>query len=414
MGGLGLADINIILKVKRVRWIIRALKDDSGQAWSKLIENYLRCLDNQFGIQFFTLKVDDSSNIHKYSQIPTFYKECIEYFQELCRKSKCKDGMDEIIWCNDKYRFNGNILSFPHWSKSGIRYKRHLYQEGCIDEQHIFEKLRYKAGFIFEMKTVRSVFPHHAEQRSIVDHSLEDDNKCSILQYHFSVPGVGIKQLQDLSSRDIYNIFLLSQGLDLKSKDYWAKKFTVEEHDWKTWFAQNLTNKMLPRKVKDYNWKLFHGLINTESRLKRMKLSDGICKICNDQVSEDINHLLLECNGSKNLWNILEEVIMNSFNFVINIQFKEVISGYWNPNNFHSTSETNLINVLLSICRYHIWKIRNCIKYGNETVSFVQSVKRLKFDLINHANLLLSSSSTSLDLHQKVSCILDQVNSVKV
>ena len=55
MGGLGLVDLPTLIKVKRVIWVIRTLKDRHGQSWSKLIENYLRCLDNKFGVKFFSL-----------------------------------------------------------------------------------------------------------------------------------------------------------------------------------------------------------------------------------------------------------------------------------------------------------------------------------------------------------------------
>ena len=51
LGGLGLVDIRILEKVKRINWILRFLKEKDGQDWSKLIENYLRCLDNQYRVK---------------------------------------------------------------------------------------------------------------------------------------------------------------------------------------------------------------------------------------------------------------------------------------------------------------------------------------------------------------------------
>ena len=52
------------------------------------------------------------------------------------------------------------------------------------------------------------------------------------------------------------------------------------------WFQMNLVNYSFPRQCKDFNWKLFQGQINTESRLQRMSLSDGRCKICCIQVEK--------------------------------------------------------------------------------------------------------------------------------
>ena len=67
LGGLNLVDINILQKVRRINWVIRSLKENRGENWSKLVENYLRCLDNQFGIKLFALKVTDSCELIKKS-----------------------------------------------------------------------------------------------------------------------------------------------------------------------------------------------------------------------------------------------------------------------------------------------------------------------------------------------------------
>ena len=168
-----------------------------------------------------------------------------------------------------------------------------MYKDGNIDDQGIYNKLNHKAGFIFELKTIKTVFPHNIEHQN-KHHTNQTVLECKerILEYKFKMPGEKIKSLEELDSKEIYNIFLLSQSLDIKSKGYWCRKLGVEELDWEAWFSHNFNNKLLPRKVKDFNWKLFHGLINTEKRLKQMRYSDGICKICHTQSIEDIHHLM--------------------------------------------------------------------------------------------------------------------------
>ena len=410
MGGLGLADLKTKIKVKRVNWIIRMLKDHSGQAWSKLIENYLRCLDNEFGIHFFTLKVTDSSDKINLLRIPDFYKECITYFQEMCRKARCRtNDDDEIIWCNHKYLFNGQTLKFAHWAKSGITSKSHLYKEGRIDDQGIYEKLNHKAGYMFELRTIKSVFPASGEFHTPSNTSEVLEERENILNYKFQVPGRGLKTLQELSSRDIYDIFLQSYDLDIKSKRYWSEKLGIDETDYTAWFTQNFMNKMIPRKVKDFNWKLFHGLINTESRLKRMKYSDGICKMCTTGEIENIDHLLFECTGNKNIWNLMENIFRSTFGRIFLISLKMAISGYWNPDQSHSRIEVSLINALLGICRYHIWKIRNSVKYGNDQISYIQRLKFLKFDMESHLNILLLSVNMCKKSKETLTTILGQI-----
>ena len=69
---------------------------------------------------------------------------------------------------------------------------------------------------------------------------------------------------------------------------------------WSRVFQQNLTthdifsdffHPIYNRKSVDFHWKTLHRTIFTESKLKSMKKSNGICKICNSY-DETINHLL--------------------------------------------------------------------------------------------------------------------------
>ena len=255
MGGLGLVDLKTVVKVKRIRWVIRVLQDKQEQNWAQLIENYLRCLDNKFGIDFFALKVTDSSDLIETLRIPEFYKNCIKCFQELLMNRKCLDNEDSIIWCNDSYRFKGKTLSYAHWSKSGIKTISQLYSQGEIKENEIYEKLRYKSGFLFEIATIKKVMPerfaHNTENSSVITHKKDD-----ILQYEFVVPGLGIKCLNELSSSDLYKVILFKHPFEIKSKLYWNNKFTGVQIDWKLMFQQILNNDYLPKKCKDFNWKL--------------------------------------------------------------------------------------------------------------------------------------------------------------
>lgn len=239
------------------------------------------------------------------------------------------------------------------------------------------------------------------EDASIIEHGRDE-----ILEYKFEVPGLGTKCLKHLSSKEIYNIFLLNQSVDVKAKAYWCSKFGIDHINWDLLFAQNLQNKYMPRKCKDFNWKLFHGLINTESRLKRMHFSDGCCKICANGLIEDLDHLLMECSSVAPIWNLIESIIYSVFGTSYVIDLTAITLGFWGRNGTHNMSDTTIVNVLMSIARYHIWKVRNCIKYGNENISVFQSIKRVKIDLDVHLKTLNASRSTCLSLKGKIESVL--------
>ena len=311
--------------------------------------------------------------------------------------------MDEIIWCNNALRFKGKTLKYTHWAKSDIKTISQLYENGVINEEVIFNKLRHRAGFPFEMGIIKKVMPefcaHDTGYASVID-----DDRVDILQYKFKVPGLGMKCLKDLSSKDMYNIFLMSQPTDIRSKRYWCEKFNMEDFDWSMIFQQNFINQYIPRKCKDFNWKHFHGLVNTEKRLKNMRFSDGYCKLCRVGAIEDMEHLLIDCRYNKLIWKTIEDIIKEVINQSFKIDIRTIMLGFVDTS--YPQNDVLIINMLLSICRYHVWKMRNNIKYGNEDdIGFVKCKNILKYDLLSHLKLIIHSSQMDIGVNEKLKAV---------
>ena len=145
--------------------------------------------------------------------------------------------------------------------------------------------------------------------------------------------------------------------------------------------------------------------MNTESRLEKMKYSNGQCKLCNTGETENIDHLMMGCRHNKIIWELLERIIQMVFGRFYKIDLVATIFGFWSVNDTQSPSDIEIINVLMGICRYHIWKIRNCIKYENEKISITQSVSRLKIELNLHLQTLLFSHSTCQIIKEKLEIV---------
>ena len=148
------------------------------------------------------------------------------------------------------------------------------------------------------------------------------------------------------------------------------------------WFQNNLVNDLLPRQCRDFNWKLFHGQINTESRLQRMSLSDGKCKICCVHV-ENLDHLLYECEGVVKIWEEIHNIVITAFNINLTIDLLCVLAGV-----LEDYKECKLINVLLSITRWEIWKRRNTNRYENVLIPIDVTMYRIKYQIKQHVNLI--------------------------
>ena len=401
MGGLNMINLRALIKVKRVQWIIRCLKEDHGQIWSKLIENFLRCLDNISDIDFFALKVFDSTDLLKKADIPDFYKECIRSFQELLRISKIRDeNQDELIWCNDRYTFLGKPFIIKHWSKNGIHMLSDIYREGSLNENLIKSKLRQKANFFFEMFRIKKAFPRNCELTNI-NSDLPRGGKDYLLQMNFKIPNEGIKSLKELTSKDLYKIFNLSNVPVIPSQRYWSRKLNRDDVPWDNYFHVNLNNSMMPRNVADFNFKCIHGLNRTGIKLKAMKL--GISKCLKCRLSEEnLEHIVYECNDSNIIWPIIEQIFRKVFDDnSITISKSAILTGMFDEN---ITDKLLIKNVVLGITRFHLWKIRNRIRYDFESVPTGKNIRILKWSLLNHIFLLKKSHDKLSDIFEALEC----------
>ena len=139
-------------------------------------------------------------------------------------------------------------------------------------------------------------------------------------------------------------------------------------------------NPLLPHKCKDFNWKIFYGLVNTEVRLKRMKKSTGCCCVCKNG-DENLEHLLYFCHGITLVWDEIEKIMRSVSN--VEIELHHVLVGYLQieQNNF-------IFNVLLSISRWEIWKRRNHIRYTDGDFSYKEFNCQNQMGAKTHLQLL--------------------------
>ena len=84
-GGLGMIDLSILIKDKIILWAITILKAKRIDNWVVLPMKYMECLDRDYGLESFALRVNDSTDSIKQNKSPLFYKEYILSLQELYR-----------------------------------------------------------------------------------------------------------------------------------------------------------------------------------------------------------------------------------------------------------------------------------------------------------------------------------------
>ena len=119
-----------------------------------------------------------------------------------------------------------------------------------------------------------------------------------------------------------------------------------------------------------------------------MKYSDGICKICQYE-AENLDRMLYQCGQLEKLWKYVESIFFYG---------KQSIFPEFTMTTFDITAcfklqkrETDLINVILTLCRWTIWKRRNINRYENRLLNYNETMVLLCNEINQHIQMLLNS-----------------------
>ncbi len=97
---------------------------------------------------------------------------------------------------------------------------------------------------------------------------------------------------------------------------------------------------------------------------------------------KNLEHLLIHCSGLGQFWSKIENVIgciIPSFHFC---DFY-ILVGY-----FVDDRLNDIVNVVIPICRWCIWRRRHNFKYENDTMSESEFFQWLKSELKQHFALI--------------------------
>ena len=101
------------MKSLRLAWISRLLSN-SNDNWKAVPNLYFE----KHGGLIFLLKFNyNTANLDK--NLPLFYRELLDYFQELNNNSK-DNNSDLILWSNKKITLQKNSVFWKRWFERGI------------------------------------------------------------------------------------------------------------------------------------------------------------------------------------------------------------------------------------------------------------------------------------------------------
>ena len=385
-GGLDMFDLETIIKVKRIKFVIRVLRKNLDESWKLIPLKYFRKLDSKFGVNYFLLKTTDGTKMIHQLDIPQFYRECLLYFQEFLRKTNIFSDMNEIIWCNKRLE---DAIALPYWSKRGlVSVSDIIKQDGGLKEEEISQILTRYPGLFFDMVRLKHCLPSEWKEENAYQEKIcvSDLRPEDILNLEIKINDKGkIKKVCDLTSKELYSILMSKKVIKVKSFQYWEEKYPEISFHWNDYFMFNLKNKLMSRIIIDFNFKIFHGVINTEKRLLLMKLSNGKCVHCTE--IENLEHLFVRCDGLDLFWRNVESFIKI---IVPNLVLNDIIKTLGIVNKEFQRDKCQIVSFLIALGRYVIWKRRNFVKYEGKNLDIQQTIIWYKQYLIHCLNVLFN------------------------
>lgn len=397
-GGIQLKDLDNFIASKKLKWIIKIHFSDQCR-WNTYGKYCLSSLDKLSGQNNFLMQCSNLKGLH--IKLSEFYKKCLESWS-LCISKQIplikNDILNENIFGNVSICHKQQSIFFFNWTKSNLVKLKDIWNSNTNNWKEgteIYNILKNKRNWIAEYNKIKACVPLKWKQilksenvilekennLKLVNNIVLSDNKITIKGKEISHKKIKEKQL--------YNACLYPVAIP------------VCVQTWSRIFNENMTTINIfshfrhfihERKSIEFHWKVLQRAIYSEEKLKIMGKSNGLCKICNVE-NETLCHLLFECRIVKPVWKKMQNLLCSITDVNVIFNAKNVIIGFDNVAIPDNENVRTIYNFVTFIAKWHIWKHRNNVKYGN---SNIQDSKWICDQIIRQCKLETNLISNSI------------------
>jgi hypothetical protein len=145
-------------------------------------------------------------------------------------------------------------------------------------------------------------------------------------------------------------------------------------------------------------------LQRVQYRLQKMGKSDGQCHFCKNEI-ESLMHLFYRCHKIKHVLDELKHIFISIFFKNIVLVEENLIIGMYEG---EITENLRLMNLVICIFKWVIWKTRNYIKYNKSTYREAIVITNLKNELRSNIQMMIKNPEVrNLYNIRKVQLLLD-------
>lgn len=416
-GGMGMVTFDSIIEANQIK-VVYSLLHEPTSSWNAIGKYFLKKLDVKFGEPYFLCKCSSVNGL-QLNSIPLTYRRFLTswcHFLETFQTPNTKENiMNKRLFGNIEIKFQDQPLFFPSFNKSGLRTVKNIWND--IESNfkpcnEIYNILTDKRNCISELskvkKAINSKFgtilraPHE-------DNALQFPKRAYSLSHTLQISkGNKILYPKDFKLKDIKFILSENNKTKLKCIEKWDTYFGDSCNiNWeKTWLA--LKNVKIDNKIREFQWKSIHNILYTESRLEKMKKSNGRCHFCqinNIHNTESIQHLFFHCSYADSVIKKIISFIRNS-NISLDFSIKEenMILGIYDCN------KNNIIfNIVIYVSKWILWKQRNSIKFGHLRANHACLLQLWQQQLKTALLLLLDNQNLKIDIKHNLQLIINKI-----
>ena len=320
-GGIGLIDIRSKVKSLQCYWVVRYASE--GEAlWKRIWNHHLKSVGNNL----FLYCNYDPAAIECMKIFPLYYKHVLMSWAEISQNTptSAEEVGNQLIWNNRFIKVDHKPIFYGHFFESGaIRIKDLFYSNKNLKPFKYWVEKGIESNSFFKWIAIVDAIPKDwkilIKNNDCVANCGKEGFKICIKSEQYT--------LNSLKNNILYESFLSKRSLPPTNKVRLNNIFDIQEEEWINIYCLPKTVNV-DHKTKELQYKILNNYLNTNARLKRIKiLDDDLCSFCNEE-AETLEHLFLSCAHVKKFWNEFLGWYLQFSQTEINIDYRTVVLGW--------------------------------------------------------------------------------------
>ena len=370
-GGVGIVDFELKLKAIKASWICRISSETS------VLYDVVNSYSNRYGVNIeYLLKLSETNvkTFESLSSIPIFYREILCCFNN-CKRTlqstylSSADFVQQPLWNNDLFRYDGKTIFFKRWSQSNILYVKDLFDHdgNFLTLQQLSTILNDKSNWLCEYKIIKNVL-----KKYLVKFDMSYCTYTRISSRRSFLFHSGFKSIIEKRCKFFYDNLLHKKFEKPCYQSMLNREFCLEREHWKIIYINKIQN-IYDKRVCEFNYKLLNNLLCCNLSLFRCKIRvTKHCENCNHDV-ENVQHLIFDCENVREIWYKIGVILDFS------IQWRHILLGFFSE----SSNRISFLNELISFIAFKIYKYKMTCRYNKKREDKLNLIYYMKNALLD-------------------------------